>query len=98
MTFDKGPYAMQINTIQISAVDTEYSLSLGTISNCHVQCRNRLSDLRIAVDTGHVAASTEPFIFVPYSSSQTLTFAPATSVTLYVAADHAPCVVEVLSH
>ncbi len=89
--------ATSIQTLPIAAEDTEYSISLGTITNLTIGCREQLGNLRIALETGHVADRTEPFLEVKYSSKQSLSFAPAADITLYVASDTTNVVAEILA-
>jgi hypothetical protein len=91
--------ATTINTITLTNANTEYSLNLGTIKSVTLGCRNKLANIRISTFTGKVAGPTEPYLLVPYSSKQTLTFAPAQPVTLYLATDDTDHpVVELISH
>ena len=86
-----------INTVSIAAEDTEYSISLGTITNFTIGCREQLGNLRIALASGHVAARSEPFLEVKYSSKQSLSFNPATAVTLYIASDTTGVIAEIVT-
>jgi hypothetical protein len=87
----------KIQTVPIAAEDTQYSIDLGTITNLTIGCREQLGNLRIALESGHVAARSEPFLEVKYSSKQSLTFSPATEVTLYLASDTTNVVAEILT-
>ena len=91
--------ATAIQTQKLAAADTEYSLSLGTIKTLSVRCRDKLADFRIALAAGHVAGSSVPFLFVPYPNTQTLSFAPAQAVTLYMAtSDTGQPTLEIVAH
>ncbi|HTQ40220.1 MAG TPA: hypothetical protein VMJ32_14430 [Pirellulales bacterium] len=86
-----------IKTVPITAENTEYSINLGTITNLTIGCREQLGNLRIALESGHVAPRSEPFLEVKYSSKQSLSFTPAADITLYIAADTTEVVAEIVT-
>ncbi|HEY2882344.1 MAG TPA: hypothetical protein VGJ15_07925 [Pirellulales bacterium] len=87
-----------INTVTLTTANTEYNIHLGTIKTLTIGCRTQLGDLRIQTVSGKVATPAEPYLLVHYSSKQTLSFSPATDVTLYLAGDVAGVVAEIISH
>jgi hypothetical protein len=91
--------ATTITTLALTSANTEFSISLGTIKSVTLGCRNKLSDIRLSTVSGKVASPPEPYLQVPYSSKQTLTFAPAQPVTLYMATDDTDQpIVELITH
>ncbi len=91
--------ATTISTLTLTSANTEFSISLGTIKSVTLGCRSKLADVRLSTVSGKVAGPTEPFLLIPYSSKQTLTFAPAQPVTLYMATDDTDHpVVELITH
>ncbi|HZZ26438.1 MAG TPA: hypothetical protein VFE46_00420 [Pirellulales bacterium] len=86
-----------IQTVPITAEDTEYSIDLGTISNLTIGCREQLGNLRIALQSGYVAERSEPFLEVKYSSKQSLSFSPAMDIILYIASDTTNVVAEIVT-
>jgi hypothetical protein len=91
--------ATTITTVTLTSANTEFSVNLGSIRSVTLGCRSKLADIRLSTVSGKVATPTEPYLLVPYSSKQTLTFAPAQSVTLYLATnDTEHPVVELITH
>jgi hypothetical protein len=90
--------ATQISTVTLTTPNTQYSIDLGTIKTLTIGCRNQLGNLRIQTVSGKVAGPSEPYMQVPYTSKQTLSFSPAVDVTLYIASDTAGVVAEIVCH
>jgi V8-like Glu-specific endopeptidase len=88
----------QLLSIAIASANTEYSLHLGTTKSFSINCRNAISNLRIALQSGKVAGSIEPFHMLPAHDKFQLTFNPAEDVTVYVASPVANVVAEVVCH
>jgi hypothetical protein len=91
------PLGTRILSLAMTNADTEYSLSLGTVKSINVKCRNNTANVRLALETGKVAGSVDPYHTVHAGSSFSLTIDPPAVTTLYAAGEQGGVVLEVIA-
>ena len=81
------PLGTRILSLALTTANTEYSLNLGTVKSIGVKCRGNAANVRLALESGKVAGSVDPYHTVHAGTSFTLTIDPPAVTTLYAAAE-----------
>lgn len=81
------PLGTRILSLALTTANTEYSLNLGTVKSIGVKCRDNAANVRLALESGKVAGSVDPYHTVHAGASFTLTIDPPAVTTLYAAAE-----------
>lgn len=83
-------------SLALTSANTQYSLHLGLTRSLSIHCRGNVSSLRVALASGKVAGSVEPFHTVPVREKFQLSFSPAEDITVYAASPIANVVAEIV--
>lgn len=81
------PLGTRILSLALTTANTEYSLNLGTVKSIGVKCRGNAANVPLALESGKVAGSVDPYHTVHAGASFTLTIDPPAVTTLYAAAE-----------